>query len=144
MFSEHTRLRTLAYIFAPAHPFLESLELKSGFRQNTQQIAFRISELVSVRMRVSRRICTTKRNLCMETLYRTLLETVKAIIFDMRSFEQEAFLNFIVYCFSPLAVFMKVYKKNSYWKTGKTFISTSEFEGLPQFRVDLEQLKHSN
>lgn len=132
-FSSHSGLRSLAYLFAPPNEFVGSLRLTDRFvtRASLLQEAFKLSQVITRRAAVSRRCGTSK--LSMDLLYASVLRHVEEVMGNVPSSRRMDFVDFLVYCFSPLAGYMRVYKKNSLLTT----VRVPEFTGISELRENL-------
>jgi len=141
-FSSHAKLRELSYLFAPIGTFLDNLNLVQSFlafsmsdrNDNMFDNMFKISGTIALRMSISTRNGCTK--FCMDPFYHQMLDHAEKSLFAQPALLQLEYINYLIYCFSPLATCMKVYKKGT-WLSRPQAAPSVEFSGIPQFRADL-------
>ena len=137
-FSSHAKLRELSYLFAPIGTFLDNLNLVQSFLTFSMSVRndnmFKISGTIALRMSISTRNGCTR--FCMDPFYHQMLEYAEKSLFALPALLQLEYINYLIYCFSPLATCMKVYKKST-WLSRSRAAPSVEFSGIPQFRADL-------
>lgn len=132
-FAQHEDLRALAYMFAPVYMFLADLQLSTRFLvargqpSSIGQDAFNISQLVAQRMSISSRC--GGRQVSMHGMHECLLHMVPGMLRILPLCERLRFVDFLAYCFSPLAGYMRAYQSSTH----------PQYNGIPQFRQDLMQ-----
>ena len=140
-FSSHARLRELSYLFAPIATFLGNLNLVQSFLTFSGDTArnddnmFKISGTIALRVSISTRNGCTK--FCMDPFYYQMLDHAEEALLALPSQLHLKYINYLIYCFSPLATCMKVYKKSTWLSTRSQPAPGVEFSGIPQFRADL-------
>ena len=142
-FASHAELRVLAYLFAAPKTFLNNLHLTQHFFQNGKHHdhIFKMSNAIAQRTAVSDRNGST--NLCMEPLYKSMLQYAEENLNVLPQKLRLKFVDYMVYCFSPLAISMKAYKKNSWLSTAHHTTTTPEFNGIPELRLHLMEIYES-
>lgn len=136
-FSRHATLRSLAYLFAPPNIFVNDLRLALRFltATNPSETGFKLSQIVALRTAISTR-CGASR-FSMDTLYTCVLHNAENMVCKLPLSRRHDFVNFLAYCFSPLAGYMKAYKRNSLLSLTRV----REFDGIPELRRDLMRIQ---
>ena len=138
-FSSHAKLRELSYLFAPIGTFLDNLNLVQSFLAFSMSVrndnVFKISGTIALRMSISTRNGCTK--FCMDPFYHQMLDHAEKSLFALPALLHLEYINYLIYCFSPLATCMKVYKKSTWLSFRSQATPSAEFSGIPQFRADL-------